>query len=154
VDSIPYNTPGWRLQLAFVHLQISLWLRNANTRHLPMSYYLRLPLVLDIMKICMDFDPYDAFSSSDVPEMVDQQNSWNSLVIDTYLLHLGWNVGMLAVNICILWKHKCRPMLKLTKRINVAIPCGSYLPHGAFCGIFHLVWDGWKVEPFIRVFPT
>jgi hypothetical protein len=47
--------------------------------HLTMSYYLRLPLVLDIMKICIDFGPYDAFPSSFVPEMVDQQNSWNSL---------------------------------------------------------------------------
>jgi hypothetical protein len=28
---------------------------------------------LDIMKICMDFGPYDAFLSSDVPEMVDQK---------------------------------------------------------------------------------
>jgi hypothetical protein len=26
----------------------------------------------DIMKICMDFRPYDAFPSADVPEMVDQ----------------------------------------------------------------------------------
>jgi hypothetical protein len=34
------------------------------------------------------FDTYDAFPSSDVPEMVDQQNSWNSLVISTYLLYL------------------------------------------------------------------
>jgi hypothetical protein len=32
-----------------------------------------------------------------------QQNSWNSLLISTYLLYLKWNVGMLAVNICILW---------------------------------------------------
>jgi hypothetical protein len=71
-------------------------------RHLPVLYYLRLPLVLDIMKICLDFGPYDAFSSSDVPEIVDQQNSWNSLVIGTYLLHLALNIGMLAVNICIL----------------------------------------------------
>jgi hypothetical protein len=39
---------------------------------LPMSYYLRLPLVLDIMKICMDFGPSNAFSSSNVPEMIDQ----------------------------------------------------------------------------------
>jgi hypothetical protein len=53
-----------------------------------MSYYLRLSLVLDIMKICMDFGPYDAFPSSDVPEMVDQQNLLNSLVIGTYLLYL------------------------------------------------------------------
>jgi hypothetical protein len=66
------------------------------------SYYLRLPLVLDIMKICMDFGPYDAFPSSDVLEMIDQQNSWNSLVIGTYLLYLASNVGMLVINICIL----------------------------------------------------
>jgi hypothetical protein len=58
-------------------------------RHLPVSYYLRLPLVLDKMKICMDFGPYDVFPSSDVPEMVDQQNSWNSLVIGTYILYLA-----------------------------------------------------------------
>jgi hypothetical protein len=30
---------------------------------------------LDIMKIYMDFGPYGAFLSSDVPKMVDQQNS-------------------------------------------------------------------------------
>jgi hypothetical protein len=35
----------------------------------------------------MDFGPYDAFPSFDVPEMVNQQNSWNSLVISTYLLY-------------------------------------------------------------------
>jgi hypothetical protein len=40
------------------------------------------------LKIWMDFGPYDAFSSSDVPKMVDQQNSWSSLVISTYLLYL------------------------------------------------------------------
>jgi hypothetical protein len=51
----------------------------------------------------MDFGPYDAFPSSDVPEMVDQQNSWKSLVTSIYLLYLAWNVGMLVVNICILW---------------------------------------------------
>jgi hypothetical protein len=38
------------------------------------------------LKICMDFGPYDAFPSSDVPEMVYQQSSWNLLVISTYLL--------------------------------------------------------------------
>jgi hypothetical protein len=57
--------------------------------HLPTSYYLRLLLVLDIMKMCMDFDPYYVFPSSDVPKIVDQQNSWNSLVIGTYLLYLA-----------------------------------------------------------------
>jgi hypothetical protein len=35
----------------------------------------------------MDFGPYDAFSSSDVPKMIDQHNSWYSLVISTYLLY-------------------------------------------------------------------
>jgi hypothetical protein len=34
------------------------------------------------------FGPYDAFLSFDIPEMVDQQNSWNLLVISTYLLDL------------------------------------------------------------------
>jgi hypothetical protein len=43
---------------------------------------------LDVLKRCMDFSPYYAFPSSNVPEMVDQQNSWNSLVIRTYLLYL------------------------------------------------------------------
>jgi hypothetical protein len=71
--------------------------------HFLMSYFLWLCLILGIIKICMDFGSYGAFLSSDVPEMVDQQNSWNSLVISTYLLYLEWNVGMLAVNICILW---------------------------------------------------
>jgi hypothetical protein len=36
----------------------------------------------------MDFGPYGAFPSFDVPEMVNQQNSWNSLVISTCLLYL------------------------------------------------------------------
>jgi hypothetical protein len=35
-----------------------------------------------------DFCPYGAFPLSDVPEMVDQQNVWNALVISTYLLYL------------------------------------------------------------------
>jgi hypothetical protein len=36
----------------------------------------------------MDFGPYDDFSSSDVPKMVNQPNSRNSLVISTYLLYV------------------------------------------------------------------
>jgi hypothetical protein len=71
--------------------------------HFLVSSFLWLCLILDIMKICMDFGPDGAFSSSDIPKMVDQQNSWNSLVISTYLLHLEWNVGMFVINICILW---------------------------------------------------
>jgi hypothetical protein len=50
----------------------------------------------------MDFPPYDAFPSSDVPEMENQQNSWNSLVISTNLRYLARNLGMMVVNICIL----------------------------------------------------
>jgi hypothetical protein len=50
----------------------------------------------------MDFGPYGTFLSSDVPEKVNQQNSWNLLVISIYLLYLERKVGMLAVNICIL----------------------------------------------------
>jgi hypothetical protein len=72
-------------------------------QHPLMSYSLWLCLILDILKICMDLGPYDAFPSSYVPEMVDQQNSWNSLVITTYLLYFEWNECMLVVNICILW---------------------------------------------------
>jgi hypothetical protein len=37
----------------------------------------------------MDFGTYDVFQSSDVPEIVDQQNSWNSLVISIYLPYLA-----------------------------------------------------------------
>jgi hypothetical protein len=40
------------------------------------------------MKISMDFDPYGALPSSDVPEIADQENSWNSLVISTSLLYI------------------------------------------------------------------
>jgi hypothetical protein len=36
----------------------------------------------------MNFGPYGAFLSSDVPEKVNQQNLCNSLVISTYLLYL------------------------------------------------------------------
>jgi hypothetical protein len=72
-------------------------------RHPLVSYYLWLCLILDILKICIDFGPYDTFLSSDVPEKLDQQNSWNLLVIRIYLLYRAWNVGLLAVNICILW---------------------------------------------------
>jgi hypothetical protein len=41
-------------------------------------------MVLDKMTICMDFGSFYVFLSSDVHEMVDQQNSWNSLVIGIY----------------------------------------------------------------------
>jgi hypothetical protein len=41
--------------------------------HFLVSYCLWLCLILDIIKICMDFGPHGAFPSSDAPEMVDQQ---------------------------------------------------------------------------------
>jgi hypothetical protein len=57
--------------------------------HHPLVLFsLWLCLILNILKICIDFGPYDAFASSDVPEMVDQQNLSNSRVISTYLLYL------------------------------------------------------------------
>jgi hypothetical protein len=71
--------------------------------HFLVSYCLWLCLILDIMKICTEFGPYGAFPSFVVLEMVDQQNSWNLLIIGTYLLYLEWNVGMLVANICFLW---------------------------------------------------
>jgi hypothetical protein len=45
-------------------------------------------------------------------------------------------------------QHKCRPMLKLTKWINVAILCGPYLPHGAFVEFFTLSWaiERWNLS--------
>jgi hypothetical protein len=45
-------------------------------------------------------------------------------------------------------QHKCRPMLKLTEWINVAIPCGPYLPHGAFVEFFtlSLVVERWNLS--------
>jgi hypothetical protein len=45
-------------------------------------------------------------------------------------------------------QHKCRPLFKLSKRINVAIPCGPYLPHGAFVSFFNLSWavERWNIS--------
>jgi hypothetical protein len=101
-------------------------------RHPFVSYSLWLCLILDIMKICMDFGPYDVFPSSDVPKMVDQQNSWISLVISTYLLYLEWNVGMLVVNICILWP----------PTLNIAIMIG------------YLAWSSKRVSHLISAHPS
>jgi hypothetical protein len=87
------------------------WLGSGFVPRDPLvSYYLWLCLILDILKICNDFGPYDDFLSSVVFEMVDQQNSCNSLVISTYLLYHTWNVVMFTVNICILWPPTCTPI--------------------------------------------
>jgi hypothetical protein len=95
--------------------------------------------------------------------LVDKVNTWS---FHTFTRHVGaWNQYFMSANtspklklLLILeqsqtWsnavdsrQHKCRPMLKLTKRINVAIPCGPYLPHGAFCGMFI---SSWAVERWI-----
>jgi hypothetical protein len=39
-------------------------------------------------------------------------------------------------------------MFRLTKQINKAIPCGPYLPHGAFCRIFTSSWvvERWNLS--------
>jgi hypothetical protein len=67
------------------------WLGSCFVPHhiIPPCHIVSDYLILDIMKICMDFGPYDTFPSSDVFEIVNQQNSWNSLVISTYLLYLA-----------------------------------------------------------------
>jgi hypothetical protein len=110
----------WWKQILKTHQTLVGWPRGAGTARPTLawlglgfvpcrplvSYCLWLPLVVDIMKICMDFGPYDAFLSSDINEMLNQQNLWNSLIISTYLLYLEWNVRMLVVNICILWYHE------------------------------------------------
>jgi hypothetical protein len=80
----PYVWNNW----SWVMHTMSTWFWHKN------RVWQWLCLILDILKICMDFGPYDAFPSSDVPEMVDQQNLWNSLVISIYLLYLEWNVGI------------------------------------------------------------
>jgi hypothetical protein len=45
-------------------------------------------------------------------------------------------------------QHKCRPMLRLTRRIIVAIPCGPYFSHGAFVEFFTLSWavERWNLS--------
>jgi hypothetical protein len=85
--------------------------------------------------------------------LLDKVNTW---LFYTFTQHVGaWNQCFVSANtspklklLLILeqsqtWsnatdsrQHKCRPMLRLTKRTNEAIPCGPYLHHGAFCGIF------------------
>jgi hypothetical protein len=102
--------------------------------HPLMSHYLWLSLILDILKICMDFGPYDAFPSSDVSEMVDQQNLWNSLVISTCLLYLVWNIGMLVINICILWlpiasRHSPLSLPRLSRRWPALHPFSRHRPN-------------------------
>jgi hypothetical protein len=58
--------PGWQVGPTLGRLGLGFL-----PHHLFVSYYLRLPMGLDIMKICMNFGPYDAFPSSDVPKMID-----------------------------------------------------------------------------------
>jgi hypothetical protein len=39
-------------------------------------------------------------------------------------------------------------MLRLTRRINAVVPCGCYLPHGAFVEFFTLSWvvERWNLS--------
>jgi hypothetical protein len=91
VDKTVFGNPPTHGRPAKVMWPASHTLARLNPcfvpHHFLMSYCLSLCLILDIMKICMDFGPYGDFPSSDVPEMVDQQKLWNSLVINTYLLY-------------------------------------------------------------------
>jgi hypothetical protein len=92
----------------------------------------------------------------------------NTWLFYTFTRHVGtWNQCFMSVNtspklelLLILkqsqtWsnarnsrQHKCRPMLRLTRRINAAIPCGPYLPHGAFVDFFTLSWavERWNLS--------
>jgi hypothetical protein len=38
-------------------------------------------------------------------------------------------------------QHKCRHMFRLTKKINVDIPCGAYSPHRVLVEFFTLSWE-------------
>jgi hypothetical protein len=91
VKTVFGNMPGRGLPTKGVGLA-GLTLGRLDQGHVPhrpfVSYCLWTLMVLDIFKICMDFGPYGAFPSSDVPVFIDQQNSWNRLVISTYLLYL------------------------------------------------------------------
>jgi hypothetical protein len=103
LDTLSTTSPGHVDKMVFGNAPIHgrptkvMWLSDHTLawlspcfvpHHFLMSHCLELCLILDIKNICMDFGPYGAFPSSDVPEMVDQQKSWNSLVIGTYLLYL------------------------------------------------------------------
>jgi hypothetical protein len=81
--------------------------------------------------------------------LVDKVNTW---LFYTFTQHVGsWNWCFMSANTppnlelllileqCQTWsnawhlrEHKCRPILRLTRWINAAIPCNLYLPHGAF----------------------
>jgi hypothetical protein len=83
-------THGRPTKVMWLAHQTLAWLSPCFVpHHFLMSYCLSQCLILDIMMICMDFGPYGAFPSSDVPEMVDQQNLWNSLVICTFFYILN-----------------------------------------------------------------
>jgi hypothetical protein len=72
-------------------------------RHFLISYFLWLCLILDIIKICMYFDPYDTFFVIRCSWNGRSTNLVELVIINTYFLYLEWNVDMLMVNICILW---------------------------------------------------
>jgi hypothetical protein len=92
----------------------------------------------------------------------------NTWLFHTFTQHIGaWNRYFMSVNtspklklLLVLkqsqtwskaWdsrQHKCRPMLKLIKWINVAIPCGPYLPDVAFMEFFTSSWaiERWNLS--------
>jgi hypothetical protein len=84
----------------------------------------------------------------------------NTWLFHTFTQHVGaWNQCFMSINtspklkfLLVLqqsqtWsnsrdfrQHKCRSILKLTKWINVAIPCGPYLPRWVFVEFFTSCW--------------
>jgi hypothetical protein len=89
--------------------------------------------------------------------IVDKVNTW---LFYTFTRHVGaWNWCFMSTNTSLklklliileesqtwsnarnLRQHKCRPMLKLTKRINVAMPHSPYLPLEALVEFFTSSW--------------
>jgi hypothetical protein len=51
-------------------------------------------------------------------------------------------------------QHKCRHMFRLTKEINVIIPCSPYSPHGALVEFFTLSWavERWNLSSVSLLF--
>jgi hypothetical protein len=76
----------------------------------PLAWLIASPSIVDPMtlvkfklwRIFMGTHEY-IISSSDVPEMIIQQNSWNSSKISIYSLYLIWNMEMLVVQTGVLW---------------------------------------------------
>jgi hypothetical protein len=77
--------------------------------------------------------------------------NWYFMSVNTFSklkLSLDFEQSRTWSNARNLRQHKCRPLFKLTKWINLVIPCGHYLPHGAFVEFFTLSWavERWNLS--------